>query len=62
MLARLVEVTMRSIYTNRPLFDNPLNEPVFYARYFRPWVQSALDEKDALQGVHDQALKNLGLP
>jgi hypothetical protein len=61
VLSRLVEVTLRSIYSGRPLFDNPLKEPVFYARFFWPWVQSALDEQDALQGVHGQALKNLGL-
>lgn len=61
VLSRLIDITVRSIYTRRELFENPLQEPFFYARYFRPWVQSALDEKDALQSVHGQALKGLGL-
>jgi hypothetical protein len=61
VLANLVDVTVRSVLSKRELFESPLHEPVFYARYFRPWVQSALDERDALQGVHNQALKNLGL-
>jgi hypothetical protein len=61
VLANLIDVTLRSITSKRELFENPLLEPVFYARYFRPWVQSALDERDALQGAHNQALKNLGL-
>ena len=61
VLARLVDITVRSIQTGRELFDNPLYEPVFYARHFKPWVEAALLERDALDKFHGQALKNLGL-
>jgi hypothetical protein len=61
VLARLVDMTVRSIYTGRELFDNPLHEPIFYAYYFRPWVKAALDERDAMENFHNRALHNLGL-
>jgi hypothetical protein len=61
VLARLVDLTVRSIQSNRELFDNPLHEPVFYVRHFKPWVEQALVERDALDKFHGQALKNLGL-
>ena len=61
VLARLVEVTVRAELSGRMLFDNPLHEPVFYAKYFRPWVRAALDERDALAKFHDEALIALGM-
>ena len=61
VLARLIEITRRAIHTGRELFDNLLEEPVFYVRHFRPWVEAALAERDALEQFHGQALKNLGL-
>jgi hypothetical protein len=61
VLTRLVDMTVRSIYSKRELFDNPLTEPVFYQRYFRSWVQDALDERDAMDKFHDQALEALGM-
>jgi hypothetical protein len=61
VLAKLIEITMRSIKTNRELFPNLLNAPAFYDRYFRPWVQSALDEDTALDQFHANALKSLGM-
>jgi hypothetical protein len=61
VLAQLVDITVRSIQSKRELFDNPMHEPVFYVRYFRRWVEEALDERNALQGFHNEALKSLGL-
>ena len=61
VLAKLVEITIRSIHTERELFGDLLNEPAFYARYFRPWVQSALEEDEALDKFHSQALETLGI-
>ena len=60
VLAKLIEITVRSIHTNRELFPNPLTAPAFYERYFRTWVQSALDEKAALDKFHHNALEALG--
>lgn len=45
VLLKLIEITMISITENRPLFSgSPLNEPAFYQRYFRRWVQEGLEE------------------
>ena len=61
VLAKLIEITIRSIHTKRALFPDPMTEPAFYARYFRTWVQSALDEKEALSKFHAGALETLGM-
>lgn len=37
-------MTVTSIGEERPLFDNPLEEPYFYQRYFKRWVKEGLDE------------------
>ncbi len=44
VLSLLIEVTAHSLLTGRPLFENPLDEPVLYRRYFAPWVKEGLDE------------------
>jgi hypothetical protein len=54
----MIEITMRSINTERPLFDNPLTEPLFYARYFKPWVQETIGKEDIMSAMHAAALKN----
>jgi hypothetical protein len=61
VLSKLIEITARSIHTDRELFPDPLAAPAFYERYFRAWVQSALDERAALDRFHHGALKNLGI-
>jgi hypothetical protein len=59
VLAKLVEITIRSIRTKKELFPELLSEPIFYARYFRTWVQSALVEREALDKFHAGALEAL---
>ena len=61
VLAQLIEITIRSINTKRELFDNPLHEPIFYRRYFRTWVQSAIEEEDAFDKFTNAALVNAGI-
>ena len=61
VLAKLIEITTRAIYAKKELFPNTLHEPAFYGRHFRPWVQSALDEKEALDKFHQGALKKRGI-
>jgi hypothetical protein len=51
VLSTLINITLRSIRTGRELFQDPLQEPVFYIRHFRPWVQAALDDQTALENV-----------
>jgi hypothetical protein len=61
VLSKLIEITARAINTKRELFPDMLSEPAFYARYFRPWVQSALEEKSAFDQFHSKALEALGI-
>jgi hypothetical protein len=55
----LIEITARAINTKRELFPDPLSAPAFFERYFRPWVQQALDDRDALDKFHAGALEAL---
>lgn len=48
VLLRLVELTIYSIRSDRPLFPNPMQEPTFYRKYFRKWVDEALEEKKVI--------------
>jgi hypothetical protein len=45
ILAILLEVTVSSIVTDRPLFSNPLYEPDFYRKRFKRWVEEGLAER-----------------
>lgn len=49
VLLRLVNITMRSIISGRPLFQSVLDEPVFFRDYFQTWVQEAMEEKKRMQ-------------
>lgn len=44
VLYHLVDITLESITSERPLFASPLEEPVFY-RLFKAWVQGGMDER-----------------
>lgn len=48
VLLRLIEMTVASIRSGRPMFPNVLDEPAFFRKYFRAWVEEALDERDRL--------------
>ena len=45
VLGLLLSLTMKEINTGRHLFPNPLEEPVFYARYIKPWVIETLEKR-----------------
>lgn len=45
ILSILLEITLNSLVTHRPLFDNPLEEPIFYRRHFVKWVEEGLQER-----------------
>ena len=45
MLLKLIEITLASITTERELFQNPLEEPYFYATYFKRWVKEGMAER-----------------
>jgi hypothetical protein len=53
VLAFLIEVTMASIETGRPLFSNLFDEPIFYRRHFRKWVEQSLREADQIRKIQE---------
>jgi hypothetical protein len=44
VLASLVLMCLKEINTGRPLFENPMDEPILYTRYFKPWVQETVEK------------------
>lgn len=61
VLVTLINITLNSIRTERPLFDNPLREPVLYSRYFCNWVKEALEERKQLNIAYQAENKKLGI-
>jgi len=53
-----LEIAIRSIRENRPIFPNPLEEPVLYTHLIRVTKQ-ALDELVVVQTGMDAAIKNV---
>jgi hypothetical protein len=49
VLASLIELTMQEATTGRYLFQNPLDEPILYSRYFKTWVNSAIESLKKIQ-------------
>jgi hypothetical protein len=61
-LSILLEVVRISITEDRLLFPNPLDEPVFYRRYFVPWVKEGLEEAKAIAEAEAQAMAKVQHP
>ena len=56
VLLKLIELELVSINEGRPLFTgSPLNDPVFYRRYFRKWVREGLEEAQKFKNVSNNA-------
>jgi hypothetical protein len=51
VLRLLIDLTVSSIVTGRPLFTNPLQEPMFYARHFQRWVQEGIEDAAQIEKV-----------
>lgn len=49
VLGILISLTTKELTSGRPLFENPLDEPILYSRYFRPWVKEALEALKKIQ-------------
>lgn len=41
-LALLLNLSAKEILSQRYMFPNPLDEPVFYSRYFKRWVEEGI--------------------
>lgn len=55
----MIEITMAEITTKRPLFPTLRDEPVFYRRYFRRWVEEAMQERARLQGLEQSIYEDI---
>ena len=49
ILSLLIELTLRNVQEGVPIFNNALDEPVFWRRYFRQWVQEGINELEIVQ-------------
>ena len=47
VLDKLISITMRMVVQDRHIAQNPLEEPAFFARYFKGWVAAGMKELDA---------------
>jgi hypothetical protein len=54
VLEILLEITLSTIADGRPLFLNPLEEPVLY-RHFRRWTTEGLEELAKLSKLEEEA-------
>ncbi len=51
VLDRLIELAIEEDLEGKPLFQNLLEEPTFYRRYFKRWVREAIAEKKAQEAA-----------
>lgn len=57
-LSILIEVTLLEVLEGRPLFPNPMDEPIFYRRHFKAWIKNALVDKNQEDEAFQKALGN----
>lgn len=43
VLGSILALTIKDISGGKPLFPNPMDEPILYSRCIRPWVQQAIE-------------------
>jgi hypothetical protein len=55
VLLGLIEITLESLNSGRPIYTNPLTEPSFYRKRFRRWVEAGLGEARKLTEQMKQA-------
>ena len=44
VLDHLVALTLNEVLRGKPLFVSPLDEPYFFQKHFRRWVEEGLEE------------------
>jgi hypothetical protein len=55
-------MTVISIREDRPLFPNPLDEPILYRRYIKRWVKEELEGIDAINRKQAEDIARLNNP
>lgn len=59
-LGMIVNLTVASLFENRPLFPNPLEEPYFYKTYIKTWVREEIDMDRAIANKQVADIRALG--
>jgi hypothetical protein len=59
VLGLIVELIVTSLQAERPLFPNPLDEPIFYRRYLKRWVEEELEQEQAIASKQEADLREL---
>jgi hypothetical protein len=59
VLVLIIEMVIASIQSERPLFPSLLEEPVFYRRYLRKWVEEELELEQAMLKKQEADIKAL---
>ncbi len=57
VLGQLLEVTRAAIIESRELFRHPMEEPVFFRRYFKRWVREAIEQKKKVNDILQEEMK-----
>jgi hypothetical protein len=51
VLSEILLLIINSIHTGRYLYQSPLEEPAFYQKYLRRWVEEGLEELSKIDKV-----------
>ena len=54
VLILLIDLVTSSIYTHRPVYSNPLDEPLMYS-YIHLWVTKGLEEREKASDMMSKA-------
>jgi hypothetical protein len=59
ILDRIIFLTTQEIVNHRYLFQSPLEEPYFYQKYFRKWVEEGIREYITARENEDENVRSL---
>jgi hypothetical protein len=59
VLALLIEITREVLLGRGAIAEAVMDEPIFWRRFFKRWVQNALDEDRAIEEDRNNALREI---
>jgi hypothetical protein len=59
VLALLIEITREVLFGKGAIAETIMDEPIFWRRFFKKWVQNALDEDQAIEQDRNNALREI---
>jgi hypothetical protein len=58
VLDDILSLIINSIQTERHLYNSPLEEPAFYQKYLRRWVEEGLEELKDIKRANEKSGEN----